>query len=159
VTSTTSEHSTIERELYIEASPELVYEVVSKPEHIARWWSDEAEFEETPGGAGWISFGDVDAGGRRVELSVAEADPPRRFAFRWTNGAGEGAATVGNSNLVTFDLVPEGAGTRVTFIEVGFTERGWDDVHVAEVHADHSSGWDHFLPRLSGYAAELGARR
>jgi uncharacterized protein YndB with AHSA1/START domain len=158
VTSTVREHSTIERELYVEASPEIVYEVVSKPEHIVQWWSDEAEFQDTPGGSGWIGFGDVAAGGRRVELSVAEADPPRRFAFRWTHGSGESAAE-GNSNLVTFDLVPEGDGTRVRFTEVGFRERGWDDDEVAAVHADHSSGWDYFLPRMSDHARGLGAGR
>lgn len=158
MTSTVREHSTIERELYVEASPETVYEVVSAPEHIVKWWSDEADFEDEPGGSGWIAFGDIAAGGRRVQLSVAEADPPRRFAFRWTHGAGV-EATVGNSNLVTFELVPEGAGTRVRFTEVGFAERGWDTAEVAAVHADHSSGWDHFLPRMSGYAGGLGAHR
>jgi uncharacterized protein YndB with AHSA1/START domain len=158
MTSTTSEHSTIERELYVEASREVVYEVVSRPEHIMDWWTDEADFQDAPGGSGWVAFGDVSAGGKRVELSVAEASPPGRFAFRWTHEPGQ-VATVGNSNLVTFDLVPEGTGTRVKFTEVGFAERGWDVAKVAEVHAEHSNGWDYFLPRLSAYAGGRGTDR
>ena len=157
MTKTVSGHRTIERELYVEASPEIVYEVVSKPEHIVKWWSDEADFEAAPGGSGWIAFGDT-AGRKRVELSVAEAVPPTRFAFRWTHEPGE-TATAGNSNLVTFELAAEGDGTRVRFTEIGFAERGWDAAKTAEVHADHSTGWDYFLPRLSGCARDLGADR
>lgn len=36
------EFGTIEREIYVEASPEVVFEVVSSPEHVRRWWPDEA---------------------------------------------------------------------------------------------------------------------
>jgi uncharacterized protein YndB with AHSA1/START domain len=155
MTSTVSGYATIERELYINASPEIVYEVVSKPEHIVHWWTDEANFEATPGGSGWVGFGDVAAGGKRVELSVAEAIPPRLFAFRWTHELGE-AAAIGNSNLVTFELAAEGKGTRLKFTEVGFVERGWEEPKAGEMHADHSNGWDHFLPRLSAYAEGIG---
>jgi uncharacterized protein YndB with AHSA1/START domain len=156
MTSTVSGFATIERELYINASPEIVYKVVSKPEHIAAWWTDEANFEAAPGGSGWVAFGDVAAGGKRVELSVAEAIPPRIFAFRWTHAPGE-AASAGNSNLVTFELAAEGKGTRLKFTEVGFAERGWEEPRASEMHANHSNGWDSFLPRLSAYAAGLGA--
>jgi len=147
----------IERELYIDAGPEIVFEVVSTPEHIVNWWTDEANFDPNPGGSGWIGFGDVAAGGKRVEFSVAEAVPYRLFSFRWTHDAGEHAAA-GNSNLVTFELEPEGNGTRLRFTEVGFRERGWDDAKAANMHADHSNGWDYFLPRLVAYAAKLGAQ-
>jgi hypothetical protein len=41
--------------------------------------------------------------------------------------------------------------------ESGFRERGWDEAKVAAEHADHVNGWDHFLPRLTAYAARLGA--
>lgn len=154
MTSTANDFATIEREIYVDASPEVVYEVVSKPEHIVGWWTDDAVFEEAPGGSGFVAFGDIAAGGMRVELTVAEAIPPRLFAFRWTHQPGEVAA-VGNSNLVTFKLEAEGSGTRVKFTELGFVERGWDLSKARQTYADHSSGWDQFLPRLSEYAEGL----
>ena len=44
------EHERIEREIHVEAPPDVVFEVISRPEHIAGWWSDEAELEPAPGG-------------------------------------------------------------------------------------------------------------
>lgn len=44
------EHGSISREIRIEATPEVVYEVVSRPEHLREWWPDEAELAtSTPG--------------------------------------------------------------------------------------------------------------
>ncbi|HET9422181.1 MAG TPA: SRPBCC family protein, partial [Nocardioides sp.] len=37
------EYGSIEREISIDATPEVVYEVISAPEHMREWWPDEAE--------------------------------------------------------------------------------------------------------------------
>ena len=52
------EYGSIEREIQIEAAPEVVYEVISTPEHLREWWPDEAELEPVPGATGVVSFGD-----------------------------------------------------------------------------------------------------
>src|SRR4029453_17917983 len=52
------EFGTIEREIYVEASPEIVFEVVSSPEHLKQWWPDDARYAPTPGSTGEIVFGD-----------------------------------------------------------------------------------------------------
>ncbi|MEV6630221.1 SRPBCC family protein [Actinoplanes sp. NPDC051470] len=150
------ELGSIERELYIEASPEVVFEVVSKPEHVAQWWPDDARYDPVPGSVGELRFGDRDTG-HAVAFTVVEAEAPRRFSFRWTQPAGEPAA-VGNSLLVTFDLVPSGDGTLVKFSETGFRERGWEAAVLEHEYQDHTTGWDHFLPRLAPYIATLAAR-
>jgi uncharacterized protein YndB with AHSA1/START domain len=38
------ESGTIEREIYVAASPQIVFEVVSSPEHLRHWWPDDARF-------------------------------------------------------------------------------------------------------------------
>ena len=43
------EFGSIEREIHIDASPEVVFEVISQPEHVREWWPDEATFEAAPG--------------------------------------------------------------------------------------------------------------
>src|SRR4051794_6588990 len=78
------ELGTIEREVFVEAAPEVVFEVVSRPEHLRQWWPDDAQFEPTPGASGEIVFGDPSAGGAVVALTVLESLPPRTFSFRWT---------------------------------------------------------------------------
>src|SRR5918998_6805236 len=106
------ELGTIEREIYVDAAPEIVFEVVSSPEHLPQWWPDEARYEPIPGAAGEIVFGSRDAGGV-VGFSVVDVRPPRTFSFRWTHPVG-GVAGEGNSLLVTFELAPSGNGTLLT---------------------------------------------
>jgi uncharacterized protein YndB with AHSA1/START domain len=146
---------TIQREIYIEASPEVVFDVVSRPEHVQRWWPDEARYEAVPGATGEIVFGDPAAGGGAVAFSVLEVDPPRTFSFRWTHPFDE-PAVAGNSLLVTFELVPTGTGTRLTMTETGFREMGWDEARTQAEYDDHVAGWDHFLARIAPYVATLG---
>lgn len=152
------EFGSIERELRIEATPEVVYEVVSSPEHLREWWPDDAEIEPVSGATGSVTFGNpASPGAIVVPLTVVEADPPRRFAFRWAYDDG-GPATGANSLLVSFDLVPAGDGTLLRFTETGFRERGWEAAVLEETYRDHTRGWDDFLPRLGTYARQLVAR-
>ena len=66
------DHGTIERELHIDASPEVVFDVVSSPEHVREWWPDEAEYPVVAGGSGRICFGDpADGGFRRLNDGVS----------------------------------------------------------------------------------------
>jgi uncharacterized protein YndB with AHSA1/START domain len=149
------EYGSIEREIHIEATPEVVYEVISTPEHLREWWPDEAELEPVPGATGTVSFGDRSTPDARVvPLTVAEADPPRRFSFRWVYDEDE-AATPANSLLVTFELVPSGTGTLLRFTETGFRQRGWAAAVLEEQYRDHATGWDYFLPRLVTYVDRL----
>ena len=69
------EYGTIEREIHIDASPEVVFDVVSSPEHLREWWPDEAEYPAVAGGAGRIGFGDCSQGGTWVQFTVVDADP------------------------------------------------------------------------------------
>jgi uncharacterized protein YndB with AHSA1/START domain len=149
------EYGSIEREIRIDATPEVVYEVVSRPEHLKEWWPDEAELEPVPGATGTISFRDGStAEAHAVPVTVVEADPPRRFSFRWVYEEGAIAAP-DNSLLVTFDLVPSGTGTLLRLTEAGFREKGWEAAVLEEQYRDHVTGWDHFLPRLVTYVARL----
>ncbi len=149
------EFGSIEREIHVLAAPEVVYEVISTPEHLRGWWPDEAEIEPLPGATGVISFGDTShPDAKVVPLTVVEADPPRRFSFRWVYDEHQ-AAEPDNSLLVTFDLVPSGAGTLLRFSETGFREKGWEAALLEEQYREHVTGWDHFLPRLVLYVARL----
>jgi uncharacterized protein YndB with AHSA1/START domain len=139
------EFGSIQRELHIEASPEIVFEVVSQPEHVAQWWPDEAEFARDK--PGHITFGE------HIEsFTVVDAEPPHRFSFRWTHPAGEPAAGH-NSYLVTFELTPSASGgTLLRFTETGFRERGWEAAVLEQQYNEHVQGWNLFLPRLVTYA-------
>jgi uncharacterized protein YndB with AHSA1/START domain len=151
------EYGSIEREIHVDASPEVVFEVISSPEHIREWWPDEAEFEPEAGVTGHLVFHrDAPEESAIEALTVIDAQPPHRFSFRWVYDAGTVAAP-NNSLLVTFDLEPAGGGTRVKMIETGFRERGWEAAVLEQAYQDHSAGWDYFIPRLGQYVARLVA--
>lgn len=146
------EYGTIDREIHIDASPATVFDVITSPEHLKEWWPDEAVIEPTPGATGELVFGDrASADAQIPQVTVVDAVPPRLFSFRWTHAEGE-EAREGNSLLVTFELTPDGGGTRLRMTETGFREMGWEVATLEEQYRDHVTGWDHFLPRLVAYA-------
>ncbi len=151
------ELGTIEREIYVEAAPEIVFDVVSSPEHLKQWWPDDARYEPTPGSTGEIVFGDPGAGGPVVPFTVVDVSPPRTFAFRWTHPADQDA-TEGNSLLVTFDLTPSRGGTLLRMTETGFREMGWEVAVLEQQYQEHVTGWEFYLPRLAPYVATLELR-
>jgi uncharacterized protein YndB with AHSA1/START domain len=153
------EYGSIARTIQIDASPEVVFEVISSPEHVREWWSDEAALDPAAGGVGELVFGDRSTEHAQVvSLTVVEAEPPRLFSFRWVYPDGE-AATSTNSLLVRFELVPSGAGTELRFTETGFREIGWEAAVLEQQYKEHSAGWDTFLPRLRDYADQVVSSR
>lgn len=153
------ELGSIERELHIDATAEVVYDVISSDEHLQEWWPDHAELGAAePGTTGTLIFGDPTSPDAKTErFTVLEASPYARFVFRWVIEPGEEAAER-NSLLVTFELAPAGEGTLLRFSESGFRERGWEAAVLEKAFQDHTNGWDHFLPRLVAYAAERAVK-
>ena len=41
------ELGSIEREVFVDAAPEIVFDVVSSPEHVKEWWPDDADLESS----------------------------------------------------------------------------------------------------------------
>lgn len=154
------ELGSIQQSITIDASPEVVYEVVSKPEHLAAWYVDAAAYDAVPGGKGHFVFG---APEHRIEvpITVVEATPGVRFSFRWMAPPGEDIPPVGstltpeNSLLVTFDLTPKGDGTLLTVTEVGMREMGWEAALLERYYQDHTEGWTSLLGRLDSYVGRL----
>ena len=151
------EYGRIEREFRINASPEVVFEVISSPVHIRQWWHAEADIEPTSGAIGELVWGDkASAQADVAPITVVDAEPPRLFSFRWVYPNGQ-VATPANSLLVTFELVPSGAGTVVRLTEVGFREMGWEAAVLEEQYKEHSVGWDMDFASLRDYLGQLVA--
>jgi uncharacterized protein YndB with AHSA1/START domain len=152
------EQGSIEREVYIEASPEIVFEVITTADHIKGWWqADEAVLDARPGGAGELVWGDrTDPAAHISPITVVDAVPPRLFSFRWVYTAGQVAAE-GNSLLVTFEIAPSGTGSTLTMTETGFRERGWEAAVLEQCYNEHVEGWDRFVPRITAHVAALVA--
>ncbi|WP_435769877.1 SRPBCC domain-containing protein [Nocardioides sp. SYSU DS0651] len=149
------EYASIEREIHVDAPPEVVFDVISRPEHIRDWWQADTDLEPVPGATGELVWADGDdPRANVVPITVVVADPPRLFTFRWTHPAAE-TPVDGNSLLVAFELVPTGEGTTLRLTETGFRERGWEAAVLEHTYQDHVAGWEHFLPRIRERAVSV----
>jgi uncharacterized protein YndB with AHSA1/START domain len=126
----------IERDILIDAPIDVVWEVVTEPEHIRGWFSDAVELELRPGGKlalHWEGHGTVDGEVQRVE-------PPYFFSFRWAVGDG--------LTLVEFSLAADGERTHLTVVETGFADLPGSDDERREHFDGHTRGWELELGHL-----------
>jgi len=149
----------VERDVLIEAPIQIVWEVISEPEHIVHWFSDEASLDLRPGGDGvltWSGMATNEAGAYRLRFEAVE--PPRRLTYRWVHPLGEDPQP-GNSTLVEFTLSEEGANTRLRVVETGIQAMPWPEAEKEEFADSHGKGWARHLERLGVYAPAVAAKR
>jgi uncharacterized protein YndB with AHSA1/START domain len=48
----------IEREILIEAPPEVVWRTITEPDQVSQWFADQADLVAEPGARGYLRFGD-----------------------------------------------------------------------------------------------------
>jgi uncharacterized protein YndB with AHSA1/START domain len=140
----------IEREILIDAPLEVVWAIVTEPEHVGAWFSDSAQIDLRPGGEAtltWERYGSVRA-------LVEKVEPPHLFSFRWARPVGAEPGK-GNSTLVEFSLKAEGESTRLRVIESGFPDLERSEEEKAKYAEENTQGWELELGELGEYAAKL----
>jgi uncharacterized protein YndB with AHSA1/START domain len=143
----------IEREVVVAAPAERLWEVLTRPEHIGRWFEGmNVQLDLRPGGA--MVLANEEFG--KFHAVVEQVEPPRRFTFRWARHP-DTPVTEGTATLVEFTLTPEGEGTRVRVVESGFTLT--DAVKVDQQrHAEaNRQGWLQVLDSLRRYGEQHAA--
>jgi uncharacterized protein YndB with AHSA1/START domain len=126
----------IQVDQFVARPPEAVWRAITEPELLARWWAP----GDVAAVVGHRFLLDM-AGWGQVPCTVLEAQPPTRFSIdfdeRWT---------------ITFDLVAEGAGTRLLLTHAGFD---LDDPQQRFAFDQMGPGWrDEVLPRLAELVAD-----
>jgi uncharacterized protein YndB with AHSA1/START domain len=142
----------IEREILIAAPLEVVWAVVTEPEHVGTWFSDSAEIDLRPGGAANLTWQEHGRFLGRVE----RVDPPHSISFRWAR-PNDVEPREGNSTLVEFTLSPEGESTRLRVVESGFRALDASDDDKQEYLDGNSEGWRKELDELREYVAAMRA--
>jgi uncharacterized protein YndB with AHSA1/START domain len=147
----------IEKDVLIAAPVERVWELITRAEHLGRWFGDAgAEVDLRPGGELVLRWGDHGA----VRGRIVAIEPPRRFAYRWLVAfRDEAEPTPANSTLTEFTLTAEGGGTRVAVVESGFDALDLPDAERTERFADHTTGWPIELGHLVAHADHVPAAR
>ena len=126
----------IEQKLELAASQEHVWQAITDPEKIAKWFGDEAEIDLRAGGRGvmgWNAHG-------RFAVRVEEVTPPHRLVWSWIHEPGV-AFEEAPSTRVEWELTKrENGGTALDLRETGFLT----DLH----HEQNTNGWKHELGEL-----------
>ena len=128
----------IEKNVYIDAPPNVVYAFLTEPAKMAEWIGSGIVLDPRPGGVFRFSPNTVDV----VAGEYVVAVPYSRVSFTW-GFEGDGAVPAG-STLVEITLTPEGAGTRLRLTHRNLT---------GEPRDKHDAGWDHYLSRIALAAA------
>ncbi len=129
----TTETTTIEQTVRIDASPETVWSFWTEPDRLAEWWGTDADVVAEPGGMLRV----VMERGPVMRGAFTELDPPHRlvFTFGWEqNAAGEALAP--GSTRVEVTMTPDEGGTLLVLRHSEMP---------ATHAADHEKGWHHYL--------------
>jgi uncharacterized protein YndB with AHSA1/START domain len=131
------EGTSVEREIAIAASPETVWELLTKEDEAVKWMGRSATFDLRPGGIYRVEV--IEGNTARGEF--VEIDPPHRLVFTWGWEQGSSSAVGPGSSTVEFELTPDGDGTVLRFRHTELPNE--------EAAASHAHGWDHYLGRLA----------
>jgi len=147
----------------IDAAPDIVYDVVTDPAHIKRWWNVDADVEPTAGSVGVMTWDRANGEKEVAPVRVVEALPGRRFSFWWIAPPASGTTTGAeldetNAILVTFEIEPDGSGTLLTVTEQGMRELGWEAALLERYLDGHGQGWQVLLPRIAELADGMVVR-
>ena len=125
---------------YIRATPEKVFEAITRPEIARRYWGHENVSDWKPGSR-WQHVRDST---RAVELvgEVVEAAPPKRLVITWANASQADDPTA--YSRVSFDIVPYDGMVRLTVTH--------DELVAGSgMAAGIGKGWPRVLSSLKSY--------
>lgn len=135
---------TVRRSIRINAPVEKVWQAITQPEHISRWFGRTVLDGVGVGAAGTMTFPDYGS----IPLRVEEWDELRRVAYRWNNddalGSLPGQVEEKGSTVFTFTLDEVDGGTQLDVIETGFENTSAP----LENLESHRTGWNEELDKL-----------
>ena len=148
--------------VYIQATPEAIWDAITKPEWSARYgYGGNVEYELRPGGAfrSHASEEFLAAGSPEVVVDgeVIEADPPRKLVQTWRMLMDEGLAAEGFTRL-TYEIEPTDYGTKLTVTHE--LEQAPQLAHMLAGNLEHTGaggGWSWVLSDLKSLL-ETGRR-
>ena len=132
----------VRRELEIRAPRARVWEALTEPDQLLRWFpTKRAEVDLWPGGNAVLEWDEA-----KAEAVVDVVEPPGRFVFRWRpEGLGRPFTTVS----FTLEELGDGASTRVQLVESGFASL--PDQIETQSQKGNDEGWAHELQELKEY--------
>lgn len=125
----------IVKERIIAATPEKIFNSLTKPDEIACWWTDDLSVKPEVGSLAEFRF----AGGTFVvELEIAELDTNKKVFWISKKGYGFEGTTI------NWQLTPVENRTKLVFTQDGFAQGD-------QVYEQDNATWEYFLASLKSY--------
>jgi uncharacterized protein YndB with AHSA1/START domain len=126
----------LEKELFIKATPERVFQALTTKDDLERWFLVKAEVDLRPGGAIRFEWGP----GVFNVGKILVLEPPHRLSYSWE-------ALEPSPTTITFELTAENDGTRLHLIHTGIGEgEDWDTYYTSV-----NGGWNAHLTNLTAW--------
>ena len=133
----------IERTVQVAQPPAAVWTALTTAEGLGAWFGNEAAIDLRPGGSAWMKWDN----GHTADMRVERVEEPRVFGYTWhIYGLPDDDP---RRTYVEFTLEPDGAGTRLTVTESGFSQLPEDAYR--EAFDGNTQGWGSELAELVGY--------
>lgn len=127
---------TLEKDVFINATPERVFRALTEKAELERWFVQTAEIDLRPGGAIKLEL----APGMFEAGTILVLDPPHRLSYTWES-------LEPSPTTITFELTAENAGTRLHLSHTGIGEgEDWDSYYTAV-----NGGWSTHLTNLTAW--------
>lgn len=155
----TPQQDAVMAEIFIAAPPERVFQAITDPAQMPKWWGQQGMYRVTEGGADlrpggkWWTLGvGMDGSPFRVEGEYLQIDPPRLLVHTWkTSFSGDLVTTVrwelaaqSVHNLQQRGPQKAGTGTLVKVRHDGFAG-------APKLAADHGQGWKRVLGWMQAF--------
>lgn len=136
-------HDTIEREIFIQASIDHVWSLVSK---TGFWVGEDLHFNIDASEGETVTIDAAPYG--TFPVLVERLDPPRHAAYRWASGFPGSEPTDTNSTLIEITLAEHDGGVVLRLKESGFAGLDASQDFRAASHANNVAGWEGQLASL-----------
>jgi uncharacterized protein YndB with AHSA1/START domain len=126
----------LEKELFINATPQRVFQALTTKEDLERWFVQKAEVDLRPRGVIRLEWAP-----EAVEIgAILVLDPPHRISYTWE-------ALEPSPTTITFELTAESDGTHLRLIHTGIGEgEDWDSYYTSI-----NSGWNVHFNNLTAW--------
>ncbi|HEX8036516.1 MAG TPA: SRPBCC domain-containing protein [Ktedonobacterales bacterium] len=126
----------IEKDMFIKATPERVFQALTEKAELERWFVQTAEIDLRVGGAIRLEW----APGMFETGTIIALEPPHRLSYTWE-------AFEPSPTTVTFELTAKNDGTRLHLSHTGVGEgEDWD-----AYYSSVNPGWNMHLTNLTAW--------
>ena len=126
----------IEKKLHFDAPVERVWQAITDPSEISKWFGDETHLTLTPGADGAMVWREHGSFAVRVE----KVEAPRHLVWSWVHEPGVAFDEAPSTRVEWTLTARDGGGTTLHLRESGFLT----DLH----HGQNTEGWDEELGEL-----------